>query len=255
MISIITICFNAKKTIARTFDSILEQVFLPAEYIIIDGMSTDGTLDIINQYRLLFIEKGISLKVVSEKDNGLYDAMNKGVKLVSQEWVHFLNSDDFYVNKYVLSSIHQQLINIKEDIVYGRIIKEKNGFQSIQYDIKEKHLKLNMLSGCPISQPATFFRTDLLMHKYSFDTTYKISADYKLYVEMINNKERFKFIPYFITCFDENGISSINKDGLVIEENIRLLKECGHTTVFIQLSKNKKCFKLYSLLIEFISRF
>lgn len=255
MISIITVCFNSEKTIMNTLNSVLEQTYLPKEYIIIDGLSTDKTRDIVLSYKPLFERKGIAFLLVSEKDSGLYDAMNKGMKLASAEWIHFLNSDDCYINQYVLSTVSMSLANADAEIVYGRMIKVNKSRQFTQYDIREKHLKLNMLFGCPVNQPATLFRTALFKEKYSFDTSFKISADYKLFVEMIDNKERFKFIPQYITFFSEDGVSTIYKDSLAIDENIQLLKDCGHTTFFVRLSRHRRVFKILVLFVEFLSRF
>jgi glycosyltransferase involved in cell wall biosynthesis len=255
MFTIITVCLNSEQTIQRTIESVLSQTYPIKEYIIIDGVSTDNTCQIILKNKPLFEKKGIRLKFISEKDNGLYDAMNKGLKLATQEWVHFLNSDDYYINQYVLSSISKIISTQKENVIYGKTITENKNGQFVQYDIREKHIKLNMLFGCPISQPATFFRTNHLKKNYSFDTTYKICADYKLFVEMINKKESFKFIHQYITVFNLEGISNQHKESIALEEDIRLLKECHHTSFFIRLKKRKKIFKTLLLFIEFLSRF
>lgn len=252
MISIITVCYNSEKTIERTLDSVINQVYIPKEYIIVDGLSSDRTLEIIDSYKVPFVKKGINLKVVSEKDRGLYDAMNKGVQMASQKWIHFLNSDDYYVNQYVLSSMTQFLSEAKEDIVYGAIIKERNGVQKTALEIRENKLKINMLFGCPIAQPATFYRSTNLKN-YPFDISYKISADYKQFVEMIRDKIRFKYVPYFIAIFGETGVSSLNSS-TVTKENIRLLSECKYPSVFIRLSQNNFFRKLFILFLEFISR-
>lgn len=92
-VSIITACYNSEKTIERTLKSVLAQTYSNYEYIIIDGMSTDDTLKIIDAYRNAF---GSKLKVVSERDSGIYNAMNKGIKMASGELVGIINSDDWY---------------------------------------------------------------------------------------------------------------------------------------------------------------
>ena len=96
LVSIITVCYNSEKTIARTIESVLNQTYKNIEYIIVDGCSTDSTLDIVNSYAEAFNDKGINLKVVSEKDNGIYDAMNKGIRIANGEIVGIINSDDWY---------------------------------------------------------------------------------------------------------------------------------------------------------------
>lgn len=96
LVSIITVCYNSERTIRQTLESVLEQTYPHIEYIIVDGKSADGTLDIVNEYAERFAEKGYAFRVISEKDNGIYDAMNKGIGLATGELVGIINSDDWY---------------------------------------------------------------------------------------------------------------------------------------------------------------
>ncbi len=96
LISIITVCFNSEKTIRTTIESVLNQTYPNVEYIIVDGKSTDGTMEIVNEYVERFQEKGYDYRIVSEKDEGIYDAMNKGVKMAKGEIVGIINSDDWF---------------------------------------------------------------------------------------------------------------------------------------------------------------
>lgn len=96
LVSIITVCFNSGKTIQKTLDSVLAQTYSPLEYIIVDGASGDGTLDILRGYAPKFAEAGIVFRVVSEPDKGIYDAMNKGIKMAQGELIGIINSDDWY---------------------------------------------------------------------------------------------------------------------------------------------------------------
>ena len=88
-LSIITVCYNSEQTIEKTFNSILSQTVKPFEYIVVDGSSTDKTLSIIQEYKNKFSDKSISFKYISEKDKGLYDAMNKGLFMAEGDWIHF----------------------------------------------------------------------------------------------------------------------------------------------------------------------
>ena len=96
LVSIITVCYNSEKTIRKTLESVLAQTHQEIEYIIVDGKSSDGTLDIVNEYKDRFADKGFSYRVVSEKDKGIYDAMNKGIRMATGELVGIINSDDWY---------------------------------------------------------------------------------------------------------------------------------------------------------------
>lgn len=96
LVSIVTVCFNSEKTIRKTIESVLNQTYSNIEYLIIDGKSSDGTVDVAKEYENAFAEKGIAYRIVSEKDNGIYDAMNKGIKMAEGAIVGIINSDDWY---------------------------------------------------------------------------------------------------------------------------------------------------------------
>lgn len=96
LVSIITVAYNSEKTISRTLDSVYHQTYEEIEYIIVDGKSTDKTMDIVKQYEKRFVEKKISFRYISEKDNGIYDAMNKGIRMAKGELIGIINSDDWY---------------------------------------------------------------------------------------------------------------------------------------------------------------
>ncbi len=116
-ISIITVCFNSSKTIEKTFQSILNQTYTNIEHIVIDGGSSDSTVDIIKKYK-----KSIA-RFVSEPDKGLYDAMNKGIKLASGDIVGILNSDDIYTDKKVLENVARFHENNNIEVSFGNIIQ------------------------------------------------------------------------------------------------------------------------------------
>lgn len=116
--SVITVCFNAEKVIRKTIESVLYQTYPPYEYIIIDGKSADGTLVVINSIRDEFKEKGINLIVVSEKDNGIYNAMNKGIDKASGDFISFLNAGDWYEFD-ALANIEKFYEEDDFDLTYG----------------------------------------------------------------------------------------------------------------------------------------
>lgn len=254
-ITVITICFNSGETIRRTFNSVLRQTSLPKEYVVVDGGSTDATVSIIQAYEKLFTDSGVDFKWVSEKDNGLYDAMNKGVRMASGMWAHFLNSDDYYVNEYVLETVKPYLLRTEAAVVYGRTICIHDRIHSVMPDIKEDKLRLNMLLGCPVQQPASFYRVSLFVEeRYRFDTSYKISADYKLFVELIQAQVGFLFMPVFVTCFSETGISSVHREDLAREEDLRLLRERGVSTLLIRSKGCRPLYKSILLCIQMLSK-
>ena len=127
--TIITPCFNSEKTIGKTIESVLSQTMDNFEYIIVDGASTDGTLSVIENYRPLFEEKKIALQVISEKDNGIYDAMNKGIFAARGKFVGIINSDDYY-EPIALGTVKEEYEKMPFEICFAnlRIFDEKGSF-------------------------------------------------------------------------------------------------------------------------------
>ncbi len=114
-VSIITVCYNSAKTIEDTIQSVVNQTYDNIEYIIIDGLSTDNTLEIVNKY------KDKITKIISEKDNGLYDAINKGIGLATGEIIANLNSDDFYIDNNVIADVVVKIEEEKSDTLYANL--------------------------------------------------------------------------------------------------------------------------------------
>ena len=137
-ISIVTVAYNSEKTIRQTIESVLNQTYTNIEYLIIDGKSTDKTVEIAKSYEKKFYEKGIEYRIISEKDNGIYDAMNKGASLATGKFVAMLNSDDWYepcAVETVVNTYNEQPF----DMFYGdiRIIKE-NGDTIVKHSRYDK---------------------------------------------------------------------------------------------------------------------
>ena len=118
-VSVITVCFNAEASIGNTLKSVLDQTYTDYEYVIVDGASKDNTLKIIEDYKAGFEAKGIKITVISEKDNGIYDAMNKAVKYCSGEWLIYLNADDSLADQDVLKDMFETKDYEGFDVVYG----------------------------------------------------------------------------------------------------------------------------------------
>lgn len=174
-ISIITVVFNSANTIAQAIDSVLSQTYDNIEYIIIDGKSTDGTIDIINSYG-----SKIS-KFISEHDHGLYDAMNKGVHLASGDIIGFLNSDDFLINNYIIETIMSKFL--KDDtleVLYGNIqYVDKNNTNKVIRQWESKPYYLNYFEeGNVPAHPALYLKRKIFIKVGDFNTNFKFSADY-----------------------------------------------------------------------------
>lgn len=198
-ISVITVCYNSEKTIERTIRSVIAQDYDELEYIIIDGASTDGTLDIIEKYK-----DEIAI-CVSEPDHGLYEAMNKGLERASGEVFAFLNSDDYYADD-VLNRVKEYFENSDADMVSGNMYICKNGINSKAVYNKDK--KENMFFQVVYPHPALFAKKELYKRYGGFDTSYKIAADSEWVMRVCFHGADVLCVDDYFTYFSTEGLSS-----------------------------------------------
>jgi len=190
-VSVITVCFNAASTIRDTIESVLSQDYPHIEYIIIDGASTDDTVEIVSSYR-----ERIS-RFISEPDKGIYDAMNKGIKLAEGDIVAILNADDFYVNSKVISKVVEAFKNSKADIVYGDIVivDPKDTNKVIRYWKAGKYRPGSFKWGWHPPHPAFFVRREVYEEYGAFDLEFKVAADFEL---MARFMERYRLKSFYL---------------------------------------------------------
>ena len=195
-ISIITINYNNIHGLKNTIQSVIEQTYRNIEYIIIDGGSTDGGKE--------FIEKN-SPHInywVSEKDKGLYNAMNKGIKKSTGDYLIFMNSGDIFFNKNVLSEIFTNK-NYTSDILYGSTV-----YNYIQGGIVRYPRALNIMNKeLPFCHQSCFVKGDL-MRKYYYDEYYRYIADYAFFYKCYKEGKTFELIPKIISIYDTKGVSA-----------------------------------------------
>tara|TARA_B100001093_G_C26729047_1_gene971346 strand:+ start:451 stop:1209 length:759 start_codon:yes stop_codon:yes gene_type:complete len=172
-VSVVTVCFNSAKFIRNNIESVNKQKYNNIEHIFIDGKSNDNTLEIIKKYSIR------DLTVISEKDKGIYDAMNKGVKIAEGDFICFLNSDDIYSNEFVISEVVESFISQKVDLVYGNIkYFNKNNIHTRTFNSPKKFI--DVLQGYQIPHPALFIKSRVLKKlELPFDPRYKIASDFK----------------------------------------------------------------------------
>jgi glycosyltransferase involved in cell wall biosynthesis len=206
LISIITVVYNGATTLEQTMLSVINQTYKKIEYIIIDGGSTDGTVDIIKKY-----ENKLAYWV-SESDKGIYDAMNKGIDKATGEWVNFMNSGDIFHKENIIANLFE--LNITNcDVIYGDVIalRKEGEIHCKSQDIIK--IKKNM----PFCHQAAFCRLNILK-QYMFDLKYSLCAEYNSFYQMYSNNIRFMKTNYIIAFFDaEYGISSMNTSTLIKE--------------------------------------
>lgn len=197
-VSVITVCLNSEKTIEQTIKSVINQTYKNIEYIVIDGQSTDGTKEIIKKY-----SDNIS-QIVSEPDKGIYDAMNKGILYASGDIIGLLNSDDWYEPDAVQRAVNAFMTG-DADVVYGKIcMVYGNGYEAVLKNADIRELDYRMC----IQQPASFVRKAAYEKYGLYDQTYRIAADYELYLKIYRNGGKFEEIPYLLTHFRNSGVSN-----------------------------------------------
>jgi len=212
-ISIITACYNSSATIKDTIESVLDQTYHNIEYILIDGDSEDNTVSIIKSYKEFFKLKGINYRWISEKDNGIYDAMNKGLSLVHGEWIVFIGSDDYYKNNKVLENTISNLNHAKSNnikYVYGKIEHVNNKKELIEISgepwQKQKERFPYIMN---INHSGSFHHKTLFTIHGKFNDTFKIAGDYEFLLrELKNEVNNALFIENILIIMREGGISS-----------------------------------------------
>lgn len=202
-VSIITVCYNSEKTIRRTIESVKNQTYENVEYIIVDGASSDNTVSIAKEYEMEFGER---MKIISEPDHGIYDAMNKGIDQCTGELIGIINSDDYYEND-AIEKIVQEWNQKGMQILYGMMRQIKDGKEHTVSILSHEFLNEQM-----IWHPSCFVTRDIYDTIGKFDTKYKSVADYDFMLRCYDSK-KVMFTPVYspIANFGEGGMSeSIN---------------------------------------------
>ncbi len=198
-ISVITISYNCKDVIEDTILSVIGQTYINIEYIIIDGASTDGTVNVIRRYadKINYF--------VSEPDKGIYDAMNKGLNAATGDWVIFMNAGDSFYNNTVIERFVPQ-IDIDTVIAHGDIMVIGKHFK---YNRKPEPIG-EMKDRMTVRHQATFTR--LAYHKeHPFDTSFRSSGDYDFFYKAhFRDNVKFQYIPLCVANFDNTGTSNVN---------------------------------------------
>lgn len=202
-VTVITVCFNAAATLAETIESVVGQTYDNIEYIIIDGGSTDGSLDIINRYA-----SRISYWI-SEPDKGIYDAMNKGIAHSHGDYILFLNSGDLFFNNEVITEVMDKVADspVRPDVIYGETIGNKGHGKYMHLTISPKPFTNNL--GCCHQSILT---SGEIMRRHKFDTRYKLMADFAYMRELYQDKRNvFMHVKRYISIYDYTGVSSLWK--------------------------------------------
>lgn len=208
LLTIITVTYNAENEVRKTLESLVSQNIMSGmiiEYIVQDGCSKDNTLKIVREYRERLLCKGIDLAIKCEKDNGIYDAMNKGIENSHGKWICLLNAGDRFYDENVLCGIKDSLIESTSDILYGDY-RRVNSYLSRKVEIPPVRNLEKMMIFC---HQAIFIR-DYVYRKYNYDIQYKLVADYDLMLRLYLGGFDFEHIPVCLIDYDTEGVSGKN---------------------------------------------
>lgn len=225
-LSIITATWNSDKTLRNTIDSVLKQSYRNIEYIIIDGLSKDNTINIIKEYEPLFEGR---LKWVSEKDKGIYDAMNKGIRMATGDVVGILNSDDFFTSNDIIEKVVEEFTN-DIDAVYGDIhfVNPDNLQKCVRYYSSKIFKRSLMRMGFIPAHPSFYCRKRCFDKFGYYKTDYKIGADFDLLLRFIYiNHIRIKYLPIDMVTMRTGGVSTNGLKSIMVgmNEYLRSFKE------------------------------
>lgn len=249
-VSIITACFNSEKTIRDTIESVLSQDYSNIEYIIVDGASRDGTMAIVKEYGDRIA------KVISERDHGIYDAMNKGILATSGDIVGIINSDDFYENNEVISSIVSEFEARNVDSIFADLvfINHRPPHKIVRYYNSSNFNPKRFAYGWMPAHPTFFTKRNIYEKHGLFKLDYKIAADYELLTRFLaKHKISYSYIPKVIIKMRTGGLSTRNlkSNWIINNEIVRACTENGiptnilkiyskYFTKFLQLIKRPK---------------
>jgi len=216
--TIITVCYNAEKSIKKTIESVLTQTYSDIEFLIMDGLSTDHTLDIINEY-----SEDKRLAVFSNEDSGIYNAMNRGIAKMTGDYVCFLNAGDIFYDNNVVNKISQYLTDNKWDIIIGNYIEKKHEISRIVKMNATINWKEILENGNGICHQAIFASIDCLSN--GFNEKYKFAADFNWLCEQVNLGYDIQWVDVVISEFDAYGVSSLAKNWIKVKTECRKIVE------------------------------
>jgi glycosyltransferase involved in cell wall biosynthesis len=247
-ISIITVCFNSSETIAQTLRSVREQTHDDVEHIVIDGKSTDNTLEIV-------AAQGQHVaKLVSEKDEGIYDAMNKGIELATGDVVAFLNADDFYKTPDVLARVALAMQAEQLDAYYGDV----EFFRTEQQDKVVRRYNSGLFTvdrlgwGIMPAHPALFVRRHVFERFGKFRTDYKICGDFEFVARIFKHASlRHRYVPEALVRMRMGGVST---SGLraTLQINNEKMRACRENSIPTSWLKMLRRFPLKAM--EFLRK-
>ena len=234
-ISIITATYNSSATLRDTIESVLSQNHIDWQHVIVDGGSKDNTVDIIREYEPKY---GGRLKWISERDRGLYDAMNKGIALADGDIIGILNSDDFYSSNDVLRRVSQEMENENPDAVYGDIhfVDDEDLNTCVRYYSSKSFHRWKMKMGFQPAHPSFYCKKGIYDKYGAFDITFKIAADFENMLRFIYiNRIKTKYIPIDFVTMRTGGASTsgLQSHKRIISDHHKAFKKHGIVSGYV----------------------
>lgn len=241
-VTIITVVYNNYEKIEKTIKNVLNQTYKDIEYVVVDGASTDGTVDVIKRYedRLIWI---------SEPDGGIYDAMMKGVKMATGKWILFRNCGDYFVKP---TSVEEVFSQYTEDCDEDFLIADSRLFLSWgYYDCKPAILNHSFQERMPVIHPSTFIRRTTQL-KFPFNLKYKNSADFCFFFDAFENGAVFRYFDIIVSLVEmESGVTA-NSYYRTLNENIDIMKNHGVSLSIINdVRRNCYLYRVHKIITHF----
>jgi glycosyltransferase involved in cell wall biosynthesis len=245
VVSLITVSYNSEHTIRDTIQSVITQTHPEIEYVIVDGNSKDKTVEIISSY------EGKISKWLSEPDNGIYDGMNKALRMVTGDIVGMINSDDYYSSPEIIAQVAAAFNDPNVDAVFGDLVfVDRNNTGKIVRKYSSKNWRPGKFArGFMPAHPTFFVRRKFYDSIGLFKTDYKIAADYELLIRFLHvHQLRYKYLPLSMVVMRQGGVSSsgIKSNVILNNEILRACRENGIKTSLplIYLKYFSKVFEL-----------
>lgn len=217
-VSVVTVTFNCQDVIEGTVRSVIDQDYDNVEYIVVDGGSKDDTLDILNRYRSRFAY------FISEKDNGIFDAMNKAIIASTGDWILFLNAGDILASANVLSDIFSKPYDDNVGVVFGDVCFKRTTGISL-WKGKPFFLEKGKVKSMGICHQAIFARTSLAK-RYLFDCKFRLAADYNMMMQIFKAGYKFVYTGVVVSIYDLTGVSTYQ----CVRQFKEIYEICGNTS-------------------------
>jgi glycosyltransferase involved in cell wall biosynthesis len=203
-VSVITVCKNAGLAIEKTVKSVISQTYPDLEYVVIDGASSDGTLSLLGEY------SDRITKIISEPDQGIYPAMNKGIRLSSGDYIYFLNAGDYLIDQNTISEVVEFLSkNPGSQVVYGNIeVRHASDNTTVHKPPKADKILDELIIGA-LPHQATFAHRSVFQNLGLFNESYRVAADYEWFLRITENQAiQIDYMPIIVASYNAVGLSS-----------------------------------------------